>query len=90
MSDNKEENEWSDRELGALWVNTKQNSGEKYLTGHIKGEKVIVFKNRFKEENPKAPDFRIYRQKELESRGSSNSGDDSGAPLPPDEEVDLI
>ena len=90
MSDNKEENEWNDRELGALWVNTKNNSGEKYLTGQIKGEKVIVFKNRFKEENPKAPDFRIYRQKELDAPASAAAPTESSRPLEPDEEVDLI
>tara|TARA_Y100000310_G_scaffold333205_1_gene410281 strand:- start:216 stop:464 length:249 start_codon:yes stop_codon:yes gene_type:complete len=82
MSDKKENNEWDDRELGALWVNTKQGSNEKYLTGHINDEKVIVFKNKFKEENAKAPDFRVYKQKELES--SATSTDSSG------DEEDLI
>jgi len=82
MSDKKENNEWDDRELGALWVNIKQGSNEKYLTGHINDEKVIVFKNKFKEENAKAPDFRVYKQKELES--SATSTDSSG------DEEDLI
>ena len=82
MSDKKENNEWDDRELGALWVNTKQGSNEKYLTGHINDEKVIVFKNKFKEENAKAPDFRVYKQKEMDSS--------SPAPKAEEEEVDLI
>jgi uncharacterized protein (DUF736 family) len=82
MSDKKENNEWDNRELGALWVNTKQGSGEKYLTGHINDEKVIVFKNKFKEENAKAPDFRVYKQKEM---------DGSAAPAKTEEEEeDLI
>tara|TARA_A100001011_G_C14216657_1_gene802366 strand:+ start:61 stop:321 length:261 start_codon:yes stop_codon:yes gene_type:complete len=65
MSDNTEteKSEWDDRELGALWVNTKNGNNEKYLTGKIKGEKVIVFKNKYKEENAKAPDFKVYIQK---------------------------
>ena len=77
MSDKKENNEWDDRELGALWVNTKQGSNEKYLTGHINDEKVIVFKNKFKDENPKAPDFRVYKQKEMDSPAvSEDSAED--------------
>jgi hypothetical protein len=61
----KENTEWDNRELGALWINVKPGTNDKYLTGHINNEKVIVFKNKFKDENPKAPDFRVYKQKEL-------------------------
>jgi len=64
MSDKVENKEWTNRELGALWLNVNQKSGEKYLTGQINGEKVIMFKNKYKEDNPKAPDFRVYKQKE--------------------------
>ncbi len=65
MSDNNEteKSEWDNRELGALWVSTKNGSNEKYLTGKIKGEKVIIFKNKYKEENAKAPDYKVYIQK---------------------------
>ena len=72
MSDNKEteKSEWDDRELGALWVNTKNGNNEKYLTGKIKGEKVIVFKNKYKEENEKAPDFKVYIQKPQSNQAS--------------------
>jgi uncharacterized protein (DUF736 family) len=66
MADNKDNKEWNDREIGALWVNAKQGSNEKYLTGQINGEKVIMFKNKYKDDNPKAPDFRIYKQKDQE------------------------
>ena len=82
MSGTKEKNEWDNREIGALWLNVKQGTSEKYLTGHINNEKVIVFKNKFKEENPKAPDFRIYKQKELDAAPVAK---ESGG-----EEVDLI
>lgn len=54
MTDKKENKEWDNRELGALWVNVKQSDGSKYLTGTINGEKVIVFKNKYKDENEKA------------------------------------
>lgn len=70
MAENKENTEWNDREIGALWVSVKQGSNDKYLTGQIKGEKVIMFKNKYKEDNPKAPDFRIYKQKDQEEGAS--------------------
>lgn len=76
MSDTKANKEWSDRELGALWLNVNQKTNEKYLTGHINNEKVIMFKNKFKDDNPKAPDFRIYKQK------------DQGAPKPTAEQAE--
>jgi uncharacterized protein (DUF736 family) len=65
MSDTKENKEWNNREVGALWVNIKQGKSEKYLTGHINDEKVIIFRNKFKEENAKAPDFRVYKQSDM-------------------------
>ena len=70
MSDTKTNREWSNREVGALWLNVNQKTNEKYLTGHINNEKVIMFKNKFKDENPKAPDFRIYKQKDQEEKAS--------------------
>ena len=46
MSDKKENTEWNDREIGALWVNVKQGSNDRYLTGKVNGEKGIMFKNK--------------------------------------------
>lgn len=75
MSDNTEteKSEWDNRELGALWVNAKNGSNEKYLTGKIKGEKVIIFKNKYKEENAKAPDYKVYVQKPQGSTTTSQT-----------------
>jgi uncharacterized protein (DUF736 family) len=73
MSDKVENKEWQNREVGALWLNVNQSSGDKYLTGQINGEKVIMFKNKYKEENPKAPDFRVYKQKDPEAPAKSES-----------------
>ena len=67
MTDNKDKNEWTDREIGALWINVKQSDGSKYLTGSINGEKVVVFKNKSHEENDKAPYFRVYKHQEREN-----------------------
>tara|TARA_R100000152_G_C6760301_1_gene184350 strand:- start:692 stop:988 length:297 start_codon:yes stop_codon:yes gene_type:complete len=60
--------EWSNREMGALWKRTSKGSGQKYLAGHItidelgteKKVKIMAFSNKFKAENEKAPDLRIY------------------------------
>ena len=84
MSETKTNTEWTNRELGALWLNVNQKTNEKYLTGHINNEKVIMFKNKFKEDNPKAPDFRIYKQKEQEPKPAPESTPEA------EEEVDLI
>jgi uncharacterized protein (DUF736 family) len=89
MSENTENKEWSNREMGALWVNVKQGSNEKYLTGQVNGEKVILFKNKFKDDNPKAPDFRIYKQKDQDQGGSKSSGK-VAEEVEEVEEVDLI
>ena len=36
-------------------------------------KKIIIFKNKFKEENERAPDFRIYKQKALEQNSSQKA-----------------
>jgi uncharacterized protein (DUF736 family) len=72
MTDNKDKNEWADREIGALWINVKQSDGSKYLTGSINGEKVVVFKNKSHEENDKAPYFRIYKHQTKEDAPSTS------------------
>ena len=61
----------------------KQGSNDRYLTGQVNGEKVIMFKNKYKDDNPKAPDFRIYKQKDQE--GAVKSAQKQEEP-----EVDLI
>ena len=59
--------EWRERELGALWV--RQGKGQKYLSGHLEVEtmpgvkekvKVVVFSNKGKAKNEQAPDYVVY------------------------------
>ncbi len=66
------QSEWKNRELGALWVRSGKN--QKYLSGTINVEtmpgvtepvKVVVFTNKGKEKNEKAPDYVIYRSEEM-------------------------
>ena len=87
MSENKNENKWTEREIGALWTKQSRNGSQKYMTGHFKnsqGEKtdVVIFSNKDKK-NEKAPDFRVYisektkpnNQESRQTTYSSNEGD---------------
>ena len=85
MSDEQKNNDWKERELGALWVKKSLN-GTQYMTGHIElrdasGKvQLVVFKNKHKLNedgtvaNEKAPDFRVYKSEEREQRQSSGGG----------------
>lgn len=53
------ENNNGQQSVGALWLNTSKK-GEKYLAGSFGEQKIVVFKNTFKEEGEKTPDYRIF------------------------------
>ncbi len=61
-------NDWKEREIGALWK--RESSNQKYLSGKVKvnGEElgVVIFTNRYKEEGSKQPDFRVYLERKRE------------------------
>lgn len=62
MNDNnKKENDWAKREIGALWK--KENASQSFYTGKVtvKGQEleIICFANKHKTES-KHPDIRIY------------------------------
>ena len=83
MSDNTEKkSEWQEREIGALWKQSGKN--QNYLSGHINDEKVVIFTNRGKTENPKAPDFRVYKSKPREEDPQTEASSVT------DEEVDEL
>ena len=85
MSNEQKNNDWKERELGALWVKKSLN-GTQYMTGHIElrdasGKvQLVVFKNKHKLNedgtvaNEKAPDFRVYKSEDREQRQSSGGG----------------
>jgi len=77
MSDGKNES------LGALWIHESQ-SGQKYMSGTIEidGVKhgIVVFKNKFKEEN-KHPDYRILPKQEKQDKPAATQDDDDGVPF---------
>ena len=71
----KQESKWRSRELGALWVRSGKN--QKYLSGTINVEtmpgvtepvKVVVFTNKGREKNERAPDYVVYRSEESEQK----------------------
>lgn len=66
-----QQSQWRRRELGALWV--RDGKSQKYLSGHMKVEtmpgvqetvKVVVFTNKNKEKNERAPDYVVYRSED--------------------------
>tara|TARA_R100000808_G_C2143039_1_gene150792 strand:- start:1802 stop:2059 length:258 start_codon:yes stop_codon:yes gene_type:complete len=63
MSDTSNKNDWSDREIGALWK--RDNGSQKYLTGKLKDkdgneQQVVIFSNKHKNKDTQ-PDFRVYK-----------------------------
>ena len=49
--------------IGSLWVNKEKG----YMNGTINGERVIIFKNGFKQEE-KHPDYIVYKSKPQEKK----------------------
>jgi uncharacterized protein (DUF736 family) len=72
-NNNNNQNDWAKRDIGALWK--REGQSQKYLSGYVKIDemgiekevKVVVFANKNKNNNEKAPDYRIYVSKPLEN-----------------------
>lgn len=74
--DNKEvQSDWKQRELGALW--RREGKNQNFLSGlirigdplgadSVKEIKLVVFTNKGKLKNPKAPDFIVYEDRPRE------------------------
>lgn len=64
--------------LGALWIN-ESKAGNKYMAGQIEVDgkkiKIVVFKNKFKEEE-KHPDYRIFPSQPKEAQGTKDDFQD--------------
>jgi uncharacterized protein (DUF736 family) len=70
MENNKQQNDWQKRDIGALWK--KEGKNQKYLSGYFKDElgeqvEIVIFANKFKNDNPKAPDYRVYLSSKTEN-----------------------
>ena len=75
MSENQNNTDNKNKELGALWKRKSRNGGQTYLAGHVISEnefgeevktRVVVFSNSNKK-SENSPDFRVYEQRPLES-----------------------
>ncbi len=55
-----------DDKIGALWLK-KSAKGTSFLSGELNGLPVVVFKNNYKEQ-PKHPDYIVYRSQPREGQ----------------------
>jgi len=82
MNDNKTENKWGNREMGALWLKLSKDKTQKYMTGHINSSlegkiDVVIFSNKDKK-SEKSPDFRIYASDRAENKQKVLTGLQTG------------
>ena len=64
--------EWQKRKMGALW--RREGKSQNYLAGEItigdfgveKTHKVVIYTNKYKDQNENSPDFIIYQSKSKE------------------------
>mgnify|MGYP000131412197 CR=1 FL=1 len=61
---NKEKNEWQERELGALWV--REGKSGKYFYGKFGDQACVIFRNKHKTSD-KHPDFIVYKSEDKKS-----------------------
>jgi hypothetical protein len=89
-------NDWKNREMGALW--RREGKNQNYLSGHVKvGEfgvetnvKLVVFTNKYKKENPKAPDFIVYQADEVGQSAASTSSPENAKSVESVESVESV
>lgn len=91
------QSEWRKRECGALWK--REGRSQNFLSGYVKvGEfgvekevKLVVFTNKYKKENERAPDFVVYESSDVNSEANSQNGAGSSSRSQPAEEIpDLL
>ena len=56
------------KDIGALWEKTSQN-GMRYMSGTINGQRVAIFRNKYKEEGDNKPHWRIFPEAERQANG---------------------
>ena len=79
MTDTNKNNDWKDREVGALWK--QQGRNQSYLSGHVtvdelgieKKIRVVVFSNRQKKAGENTPDFRVYLSKDRNEEAAATA-----------------
>tara|TARA_Y100000310_G_C20593088_1_gene769110 strand:+ start:903 stop:1184 length:282 start_codon:yes stop_codon:yes gene_type:complete len=89
---NKTNNEWSEREIGALWKREGRN--QKYLTGKVKDsegneQQVVIFSNKNKTKDNQ-PDFRVYKSVDRSAVAEETVSDSSPDEASDKEQEDLL
>ena len=97
MSEEKEApvSDWKKRELGALW--RREGKSQNYLSGIIKlggfgveqEYRVVVFTNKGKVKNERAPDFIIYEDRPREETATASEGSPSSVSETPVSETSV-
>ena len=95
MSEENKQNEWSKRELGALWK--RSGKSQNYLSGFVKiGEfgvekevRLVIFTNKNRSKNERAPDFVIYESQER-PQNEAPSPEADATPVADDEVPELL
>lgn len=65
MSEQKQNDEWKERELGALWLKESSNGSTKFLSGKIGDQEVVAYRNKQYEEGGNKPLYHVYKSKPL-------------------------
>lgn len=61
-------------ELGALWQ--KSSAKGDYMTGTVNGVAVVLFRNKYKQNGDKQPDWRVFKSAPREERQTAQTGED--------------
>lgn len=61
-----DKNDWGKREIGALWI--KNGKKQDFLSGKVGSNQVIIFRNKGKKTNNKAPDYIVYLEGSSEKK----------------------
>jgi hypothetical protein len=91
-NENNQTNDWKEREIGALW--RRSGKSQKYLSGYIRtGDeldpqevRLVVFSNKYKSENEKAPDFVVYRSEPAQKQETVEAKSSNKAPAKAEED----
>ncbi len=95
MSENQNNSDNKNKELGALWKRKSKDGSQTYLAGHLVSEdefgqetrtKIVVFSNS-KKTNERQPDFRMYLSKEQQNQGQTQAQNTSKPVQATEEEV---
>lgn len=96
-NDKEKTNDWKNRELGALW--RREGKQQNFLSGLIKTEdefgmqketKIVVFTNKGKIKNEKAPDFIIYADQPKEETPKPEETIQKSASPSPEEDSEEV